>query len=1187
MATYSGTPVFSYSNGHVTDSTKVPLLVDLNPVTITNGSGTINYIAVYTKNGNNISVTNFQIQDLIAAATDTYLVYVHFECAFDYVVAQVFYTDGESEMSNTLTTFCPPGIPTISTAIEDVSNNKVVVILENNTANNPYSAFLELRYNIYYNYTDTSGNFQFGSSQSVRPTYDNDASGSSSSYRYAVALESMPNNISNGTLFVNAQEVIRITSGDSTGVEITGPLSTVSDQVETGEKPFAPTDLDASGYQNTLDVTLTFNDSLHQSLVPINRYEILRADGSNEPFAYIGFVEQDASVGGTHTFVDNDSGISSGIEYRYQVYAVSVGGVSSELVTNVTYSGDGAGVDGITFESISAINSMTFTQTAAESDASLGPQVTIEWNETQTDVSQYEVFADGSSLGVVAFTSTGTYAITHDTDFGDVSYSYTIVSTAPNGETATTDVSGGINYELDTINAPQNVTVTQDPSGEPTLTVSWSAPDNTANALLVKYEVYDGSLNNLLQVDVSADITSWTTGILGSGVHPYYVRAVGVNGTFTNSSDVEGTILNPQAPAVTSSTFEFTSDPKIQLTWNGTNTANDLSNPDIDAYTDTSFYTVYDYNGEDPSLLATIQYTSDTAYTYTDGTATDIGTTYTYVVTATTLAGSEYNLDASFTATIETINAPTDVSLERVGTTDDIQISWTAPANNGLTAHLVNYSIFDGSHNLIDNVASDASSYRISEQETGVLQTYYVRANGLQSTSTNSSNATITLPDAATIDYTDASTNISFSINSGTKLSDATLSWTTPTTTDDDTDIEKYYIYFSSGTDVDGNYGGAPVLELAGNATSALLQGSDTSGMAYNIAFNYRVYSLTSYDVNNYSNTVNTDVFANVPYELVSFTTPLIDTVTDFAGAQTQGASSIDLSWGLPPNAGIEAELTNFIISYSNIDTPGTVVTQSLNSIDASSYTLSVNAGTYNLKMISVGLGGETANHATEEKQVVVVNTATAPQDLTLNGASETVYGTFKNPISLNNTDPSYYQIELLDASSLLLIQSQTISYDGSATSYSFDFDSTQENPIVTPGEYKVTVQLMEETLVAGDSEIASNTVVTINRPVIVSFEIDANGVINNTVIYGNNLGSGELLDLIIVPISGSGDAFYKITTPTSATDDPDGNHGTEYTYNNIALSSFGANITAGDVTGALVFAANSSGVSTLAYSIS
>ena len=695
MATYSGTPVFSYSNGHVTDSTKVPLLVDLNPVTITNGSGTINYIAVYTKNGNNISVTNFQIQDLIAAATDTYLVYVHFECAFDYVVAQVFYTDGESEMSNTLTTFCPPGIPTISTAIEDVSNNKVVVILENNTANNPYSAFLELRYNIYYNYTDISGNFHFGSSQSVLPTYDNDALGSSSSFRYAVALESMPNDISNGTLFVNAQEVIRITSGDSTGVEITGPLSTISDQVDTGGIPNAPSNLLASGNQNTLDVTLTFDDSLHQSLIPVHRYEILRAanDGSFEPISGVAesFVLQDASVGGTHTFVDNDPGISSGIEYTYQVYAVSVGGVNSVVEDVSAYSGDGAQTTGITFESISAINSMTFTQTASIDDASSGPTVNIEWYETQTDVSHYEVFADNgtsnSSLGIVNFTSADTsYSIDHITNFDDVSYNYTIVSTAPNSETATTDPA--VNYELDTINAPQNVAVTQDPSGEPTLTVSWSAPDNTANARLVEYEVYNDS-NVLRQGSISTGTTSWTTGNLGTGSYTYYVRAVGVNNTFTNSSYESGTILDPQEPAVTSSTIDVTTAPKIQLTWDGTNDLNNLSDPSF-AYTDTSFYTVYKYNGEDPSLLDTIQYTSDTTYTYTDNTATDIGTTYTYVVTATTLAGSKYNLDASFAATIETINAPTNVSLEQVETTDDIKISWTAPANDGSTSHLVN-----------------------------------------------------------------------------------------------------------------------------------------------------------------------------------------------------------------------------------------------------------------------------------------------------------------------------------------------------------------------------------------------------------------------------------------------------------------------------------------------------------------
>lgn len=682
MATYTGSPELTYANGQVVDTNKVPLLINLANIAFSVGAGNIiTHVVIYTKYGTNISSATYPIQDLIPTIADNYLINVPFDGAFTYVAAQVFYTDGESAMSTILRTFSPPASPVLGDAIRDVNADRVVAIVGNNVANNE-RAFLELRYNVYYSYTDVDEIEHFGSNQSILPAYDNDALGALSLYRYVNALDSVPTIAAGSSIYVNVQEVIRIVGGVSDGVEITGPLNSTAKTVNLGGTPTPPLNLLAAGTE-LLDVTVTFDDSEHQSLIPISHYVLERSENGGNSWAAVTIIQQGAN-NDANSFLDTD--IVSGTGYTYRVKAVSISGVHGDF-------SDSSNV--INFTPVAVVTNTAITQVASGSDLALGPVVTISWTDTQPNMLRYEVFTGGVGSGSIGSKLVGgydtstdgvrTYSVTHNTDYSVGSYTYTIVATAVNDDFSTV----ALPYTMDKIAAPV-ANITQNPDKSPTFVISWTAPSNAnveggdGTVRLVKYQIVNIATDTIIHEPLNTD-TTWTTpesGFSHKNEHAFMVRAVGVNSTEDNML-VRGwiaataTILNAYV------SFTISTDTHLSVPTLHWDPLSDSATTVQSVFTFVSNSTpTKTTSGAETSVVL-----PDSAY----------NTTFTYRVYSMSMyealnyAGNYYPIDAPYetvTFTTPIIGVATNVSVE-VGA-GTVNLSWDRPANRINEAYLSN-----------------------------------------------------------------------------------------------------------------------------------------------------------------------------------------------------------------------------------------------------------------------------------------------------------------------------------------------------------------------------------------------------------------------------------------------------------------------------------------------------------------
>ena len=462
-------------------------------------------------------------------------------------------------------------------------------------------------------------------------------------------------------------------------------------------------------------------------------------------------------------------------------------------------------------------------------------------------------------------------------------------------------------------------------SYESKLTISYTA--NGVNNNLITYFPLDNTSAPLPNMAVVTDPLSVT----------YDVKRDGTSiGTTTNTSFTDNTTAysTPYLFSLTSSTSNGTSPPAtnipITLTIPApTNLSATLNIPNVDlSWTGGTGATGYkiEHSTDGTNWSTLVADTGNTNTTYSDTVPTP--NTVNHYQVRTLIGSAESNASSSASATVGGVpDTPTGLTATFNTTTADMDLAFTAPANNG--SAIVGYKV---------EVSTDNANWSIVTADTGNTNTTYtdlnptmgslnyykvsaINAYGISLTSNVDNDMAGVPPDAPTITSTSTA-------NPNTAPLEITVNWTAPTNTGT-AGITNYEVY-RDGT----------LVTTVGNVTS-YTDTVPTGGGTF-------VYSLKSV----------TPHGTSVLSATASHTTPTVPPAPTSAPTLAianpdSNPFDITLSWSLPSSGG--SAITSFEVFRSTDDITYTSVG---NTSQLIFYDTVPNVGTFYYKFASINLVG-------------------------------------------------------------------------------------------------------------------------------------------------------------------------------------------------------------------------------------
>ena len=554
--------------------------------------------------------------------------------------------------------------------------------------------------------------------------------------------------VNTSTISGTSQNISGLTVSTSYGLYViakdaagnTSTSSTLNVVTPDTQAPSAPTNLAVT---NLTQSSLTLSWTASTDNVGVAGYDVYQ-NGSKI---------NGATIAGTNF---NVSGLSAAINYAYYVKAKDAAGNST--------------------------NSTTLNVTTPDTQAPTAPTNLAATNLTQTSfmlswtastdnvgVIGYDVYQDGIKIngGSVVSTSYNISGLSLNTPY---TYLVRAIDAATNMSAASSSllVTTLAAPDTEAPTAPTNLAVTN--LTQSSLTLSWTA--STDNVGVAGYDVYqNGSkINGATIVGTSYNFS----GLSATTNYAYYVKAKDAAGNSTNSSTLNVTTPDTQAPsAPTNLAYSSLTQASLTLTW--TISTDNVGVTGYDVYRDG-----VKINGSN---------VMGSSYPVTGLSAS---TLYTFYVTSKDAAGNSTNSSNLNVTTPDTQapSAPTNLAAANL-TQSSLTLSWSASTDNvGVTGYDVyrNGVKINGS-----NIA--VTSFNVTGLSASTSYAFYVVAKDAASNSTNSSTLNVTTPDTQS---PTAPTNLASSAVTQTTL---TLSWTAST---DNVSVIGYDMY-RNGIKINGS----------------------------------------------------------------------------------------------------------------------------------------------------------------------------------------------------------------------------------------------------------------------------------------------------------------------------------------------------------------------------------------------
>ncbi len=629
-------------------------------------------------------------------------------------------------------------------------------------------------------------------------------------------------------------------NGNSAVIAVKGKIATPPGP------PDAPTSLSATASRTT-GIDLSWTAPANDGGRTITGYKIEWSADGNAPWN-----ELVASTGSRDTTY-SDTGLQRNQTRHYRVSAINSVGTGppsnvafattptfSPLVFN-TNEGDGRSISfatrGIAQGFKAGTNALGYTLSGAE--------IRVRLNAGSRTYPTVKIISGSSPNGTVTATleaPTGSLEGTTGT-YTNISY------TAPSGITLVAETGYFLRIDKGDYGWNAAINASNDQTGEP----GWRVADR------------------YLQTPEDGDGTVW----MNATTHSLLIA---INGHLKSN-----TVAPPAAPTSLSATANGTT--RIDLSW--TAPADDGGG----AITGYKIEWSADGNALWNELVAD---TGSTTTTYSNS-GLRPGQTRHYRVSAinSTSTGAPSSV-ASATTDAVAPDAPTSLSATASGTTQ-IDLQWTAPANNGgtnITGYGIEWSA-DGNAPWADLVA-DTGSTTTSHSDTGLqpAQTRHYRVSATNSAGTGVPSSVASATTAAQATAPDAPTSLSATASGTTRID---LQWTAPAD-DGGENITGYKIEWSA----DGN---APWNDLVADTGSTTTSHSDT-GLQPAQTRHYRVSAINSAGTGTPSSAASATTDAAAP-----------DAPTSLSAA-ANGTTRIDLSWTAPADDGGGA-ITGYKIEWS------------------------------------------------------------------------------------------------------------------------------------------------------------------------------------------------------------------------------------------------------------------------------
>ena len=434
-------------------------------------------------------------------------------------------------------------------------------------------------------------------------------------------------------------------------------------------------------------------------------------------------------------------------------------------------------------------------------------------------------------------------------------------------------------------------------SGRNQINLSWRAPSENGGASVTGYSIQvspngTGNWTDLVENTNSTAVT-YPHENLSPGTTRYYrVYAINSRGVGTFDSNVATATTDPiTAPtAPTGLTATASGSNQINLSWTtpSDNGGEILRGYAIEVSTNAGTSWTYLVGG-----------TGSLATTYEDMGLT-AGETRHYRVYANTrnYQSVPSNVAHATTDARAAPDAPTGLTATASGPTQ-INLSWTAPSNNGntaITGYKIEVSANAGTSwsDLVENTGSSATTYEDMGLTAGETRHYRVSAINSDGESDPSNVANATTP--ATITRPGAPTNLTATAMGMNQID---LSWTTPSN-DGGASITGYRIQVSpNGT---GNW-----TNLVGNTNTPNTTRYEHTSLSPGTTRHYRVRAINSEGAGNPS---------NVDHATTDASTVIRPGAPTNLMATPSGPTRINLSWTAPSNNG-GAAITGYQIEVS------------------------------------------------------------------------------------------------------------------------------------------------------------------------------------------------------------------------------------------------------------------------------
>ncbi len=485
--------------------------------------------------------------------------------------------------------------------------------------------------------------------------------------------------------------------------------------------------------------------------------------------------------------------------------------------------------------------------------------------------------------------------------------------------------------------------------------LSWTASSDNVGVTGYLVERCQGAgCSNFLQVATSAGTTYTDTGLTGSTLYSYRVRATDAAGnlsTYSNTISARTqTQTGPPPPTAPGSLTATAAGPvQINLTWTAsTETGGTIAN-----------YLIERCAGASCSNFVQVGTSATTTF---NDTGLSGSTSYSYRVRAidTTNVTGPYSNTATATTAAPTFTAPTNLAATASGSTQ-ANLTWTAATETGgtITQYLIERCAGASCSNFVQVGTSATTTFNNTGLLGSTSYSYRVRAtDAANNVSAYSNTATAT---TAAPTFT-APTGLTATAAGSTQVN---LTWTAATETGGT--ITQYLIERCTG---------ASCSNFAQVGTSATTTFNDT-GLLGSTSYSYRVRATdASNNLGPYSNSASVTTPANTPSAPGSLT------------ATAAGPVQINLTWTASTETG--GTIANYLIercagaSCSNFVQVGTSATTTFNDTGLSGST------SYSYRVRAIDTTNVTGPYSNTATATTAAPTFTAPTNLAATASGST-----------------------------------------------------------------------------------------------------------------------------------------------------------------------------------------------------